>query len=255
MHNWVISLEQVVLSHRKSKRSGVSAIQTARTNTRRCSAAPSGAQALTRHGDAGGKCRKTPVCGQSIRSLQAGQQSLTLSVPSMRTRPHIGMLAIAVASVHGGAAHAGPAAAARARHGRAGHRDLGAMRGQRLRLGNRAGAALRPRPRPGRSRAAPVRRAVRQCLPEALQDGTADLIPRRLRMHNAPGCMDCHGGGIRVVPRRVSTATQCAAKPWRMARRCCGASLSRWWTVVLCVRAAGVGRIAPSFAPALKRAL
>ena len=46
MHNGVISLEHVVQSHRKSKHSGFSAVQTARTNTRHCSAAPSGAQAL-----------------------------------------------------------------------------------------------------------------------------------------------------------------------------------------------------------------
>src|SRR5262245_58780896 len=35
------------LNHRKSKRSGVSAIQTAGTHTRHCSAAPAGAQATT----------------------------------------------------------------------------------------------------------------------------------------------------------------------------------------------------------------
>jgi len=48
MNNGVISLEQVVRSPRKSIYFDVSAIQTARTNTRQCSAAPSGAQALTR---------------------------------------------------------------------------------------------------------------------------------------------------------------------------------------------------------------
>jgi hypothetical protein len=47
MHNGVISIEHVVQSHAKGQHPGFSAIHTARTNAGHCSAAHSGAQALT----------------------------------------------------------------------------------------------------------------------------------------------------------------------------------------------------------------
>ena len=132
--------------------------------------------------------------------------SLTLSVPSMRTRPRIGMLAIAVVSGHGGAAHAGAS--------RNSARSTAALVigtwGPCVASGC-AWAIARARPWPATAAARAVPRstcatAVRQCLPEALQDGTADLIPRRVRMHNAPGCMEGYGGGN---PGRAQARIHC----------------------------------------------